>query len=57
MSTIGRTWFIYRLAGKVLEDTSNAKGTICGTADDGILVYRYIPKGGREAQVMNPCHA
>jgi hypothetical protein len=43
-------WGNFRLEELQERDTSNVKGTIGGTADDGILVYKYIPKVGREAK-------
>lgn len=46
----GAVWGNFRLEELQEVDTSNEKGTIGGTADDGILVYRYIPKVGTEAK-------
>lgn len=45
----GAVWGTFRLEELQDEDDPSAEsGTIGGTADDGILVYRYIPKVGRE---------
>lgn len=42
----GAVWGNLRLEELQEEDNSTEKGTIGGTADDGIIVYRYIPKVG-----------
>lgn len=44
----GSQWGNFRLEGlKPVTDLSNVTGKISGEDDDGILVYRYVPKVGR----------
>jgi 2-polyprenyl-6-methoxyphenol hydroxylase-like FAD-dependent oxidoreductase len=45
----GSQWGNFRLEGlKAVTDMSNVTGKISGEDDDGILVYRYVPRVGRE---------
>lgn len=45
----GSYWGNFRLEGlKPITDLSSVTGKISGEDDDGILVYRYIPKVGRD---------
>ncbi|RJE26863.1 FAD binding domain protein [Aspergillus sclerotialis] len=44
----GAVWGHFSWEDLIDEDPTGDTGTIGGTQDDGILVYRYIPKVGRE---------
>lgn len=46
----GAVWGRFSLAGLKEEDPGNDPGTIGGTSDQGILVYRYVPKVGRDSK-------
>jgi acetoacetate decarboxylase len=43
----GSYWGEFRLEDLVEVDPSSELGSISGEADDGVLVYRYLPKAGR----------
>jgi hypothetical protein len=55
----GANWGNFVLEGLEDIDPMSGTGTVSGEADDGILVYRYIPKVGRdlkgEAEAHYPC--
>lgn len=55
----GANWGNFTLEGLHDVDPDSAVGTVSGEDDDGILVYRYMPRVGREfkgvAEVSYPC--
>lgn len=46
----GAVWGNFSLAALKDEDPGSDPGTIGGTSDQGILVYRYLPKVGRDSK-------